>query len=55
MTPRDQYRVEQLFIRLGPDAKLTDWLSGLTADYPRKGNWSDPCDAQCPDFLGLPR
>ena len=50
-----QYRVEQLFVRLAPEAKLTDWLAELTADCPRKGNWSDACGTQFPDLLTLPR
>jgi hypothetical protein len=50
-----RYQVEHLFVRLGPDAKLTDWLSELTADCARKrvGNWSDACGARCPDLLKL--
>ncbi len=48
-----RYSVDQLVIRLGLDAKLTDWLSTLTKDCPRKKDYSDPCGAQCPDFLKL--
>jgi hypothetical protein len=50
---RGRYHVDQFVIRLALDAKLTDWLSRLTADCPRKVNWSDPCDARCPDLLKL--
>jgi hypothetical protein len=33
---RGRYRVSKLVIELGPDAKLTDWLSALTADCPQR-------------------
>jgi hypothetical protein len=38
--------------RLGPDAKLTDWLSEITADCPRKrkNSFSDQCGALCADL-----
>jgi hypothetical protein len=50
-----QYYVDQLFVRLGPDAKLTDCLHKLTADCPRKrsSGLADACGAWCPDFVGL--
>jgi hypothetical protein len=39
-------------MRRGPDAKLTDWLSGITADCPRWNSidMSDQCGAHCPDL-----
>jgi hypothetical protein len=38
--------------QLGRDAKLTDWLYGLTKDCPRKRSpgLSDPCGVRCPDL-----
>jgi hypothetical protein len=42
-----RYPVAKLVERLGPDAKLTDWLSEITADCPRKRN---QCGALCPDL-----
>jgi hypothetical protein len=52
---RGQYRVDQLYVRHGPDAKLTDWLYALTRDCPRRraGNVSDACGARCPDLVAL--
>ena len=45
-----RYRVARLAKSIGNDAKLTDWLSDLTADCPRRlaGNISDQCGARCP-------
>jgi hypothetical protein len=47
-----RYRVDRLMQQLGRDAKLTDWLSHLAADCPRKlkTGYSDPCGACCPDL-----
>jgi hypothetical protein len=47
-----QYRVDRLIERLGHEAKLTDWLSDIAADCPRKlkPGYSDPCGARCPDL-----
>ncbi len=45
-----RYRVDQLVVRLGFEGKLTDWLSKLTADCPRKGYWSDACAARLPTW-----
>jgi hypothetical protein len=44
--------VLKLAEQIGWDGKLTDWLSNLTADCPRKkaGGYSDPCGACCPDL-----
>jgi hypothetical protein len=47
-----RYRVDRLVQQFGRYAKLTDWLSGLAADCPRKlaPGYSDPCGARCPDL-----
>ena len=47
-----RYPVAKLVERLGPDARLTDWLSEITADCPRKikNSYSDQCGALCPDL-----
>jgi hypothetical protein len=47
-----RYPVAKLVERLGPDAKLTDWLSRIMADCPRKrkNSFSDQCGALCPDL-----
>jgi hypothetical protein len=48
-----RYRVTRLVEQLGADAKLTDWLSRITDDCPRKNSidMSDQCGVQCPDLL----
>jgi hypothetical protein len=40
---------------IGLDGKLTDWLSRLSADCPRKNahSFSDRCDVRCPDLSKL--
>ena len=50
-----RYRVEQLFVKLGPDTKLTDWIASLASDCPRKRSpgLADPCGVRCPDLLKL--
>jgi hypothetical protein len=50
-----QYRVDQLYVRLGPDAKLTYWLAEITKDCPRKiaAKHSDWCGARFPDLVRL--
>ena len=47
-----RYSVARLAERLGPDAKLTDWLAGITADCPRRKSMdmSDQCGACSPDL-----
>jgi hypothetical protein len=52
VTARADIPLRSLVERLGPDAKLTDWLSKITADCPRKRNKSfiDQCGALCPDL-----
>ncbi len=52
-----RYRVEQLLVRLGPDAKLTDWIAGLAGDCPRKQSpgLADRCGIRCADLLKLVR
>jgi hypothetical protein len=47
-----RYRVDRLVQQLGRDANLTDWLSNITADCPRKPKpgYADPCGARCPDL-----
>ncbi len=45
------YRFEHLVVHLGLDAKLTDWLSRLAADCPRRGDRSEGCAACFPDLL----
>jgi hypothetical protein len=49
---RGRYSVARLNERLGPDAKLTDWLAGITADCPRRHSvdMADRCTALCPDL-----
>jgi hypothetical protein len=44
-----RYRVMALAEQIGIDGKLTDWLSRLTKDCPRKaaGFAPDPCSAMC--------
>jgi hypothetical protein len=51
---RGSCNVARLVERLGPDAKLTDWLAGITADCPKRRSldMSDQCGACSPD---LPR
>jgi hypothetical protein len=50
-----RYRVTALAEQIGIDGKLTDWLSRLTKNCPRKaaGFASDPCGATCLDLLTL--
>jgi hypothetical protein len=45
-----RYRVDRLVQQLGRDAKLTNWLSNLTADCPRrlKPGYADPCGPDLP-------
>jgi hypothetical protein len=47
-----RYKVARVVEQLGPDALLTDWLSRITADCPRKNSidMSDQCGAHCPDL-----
>jgi hypothetical protein len=47
-----RYPVAKLVERLEPDAKLTNWLTEITADCPRKrkNSFSDQCGALCPDL-----
>ena len=47
-----RHPVAKLVERIGPDAKLTNWLSELTADCPRKrrNSFSDQCGALYPDL-----
>jgi hypothetical protein len=47
-----RYSVARLVERLGPDAKLTDWLAGITADCQRRQSidMSDQCAVRCPDL-----
>ena len=47
-----QYRVDRLVREIGRDGKLTDWLSKIAGDCPRKraNNYSDACGASCPDL-----
>ncbi len=49
---RGRYNVARMVERLGPDAKLTDWLAGITADCPKRRSvdMSDQCAALCPDL-----
>src|ERR1700719_1600427 len=48
---RGRYRVAKLLADLGPDAKLTYWLSDITKDCPRKqaARFSDWCGVRCVD------
>ncbi len=49
---KDRYRLSVLIATIGLDGRLTDWLSRLTLDCPRRRHYADPCGAHCPD---LPR
>jgi hypothetical protein len=48
---KGRYSVARL-VRLGPVTKLTDWLSQITADCPKRRSidMSDQCGAHCPDL-----
>jgi hypothetical protein len=52
---RGQYWVDHLYVRLGPDARLTTWLHRITADCPWKrwGGFAE-CGVTCPDLLKWP-
>jgi len=47
-----RYNVARLIERLGADAKLTDWIAGITHDCPKRRSldMSDQCGARCPDL-----
>ena len=47
-----RYRVTTLAERIGWDGRLTDWLTEITADCPRRraAAISDQCHARCPDL-----
>jgi hypothetical protein len=47
-----RYRVTTLADAIGWDGRLTDWLSHLTTECPRKRviSVSDQCHARCPDL-----
>jgi hypothetical protein len=47
---KGQYRVRSLAASIGMDTKLTDWLSDITCDCPRRGSISDACGVRCPDL-----
>jgi len=51
---RGQYPVDQLYVRLGPDARLTSWLHRITADCPwkRSCGFAD-CGVRCLDLLKI--
>jgi hypothetical protein len=48
-----RYSVRRLALKHGRDGKITDWISTMTADCPRKqaGHFSDVCVATCPDLV----
>jgi hypothetical protein len=48
-----RYSVRRLALEHGRDGRLTDWLSDVTKDCPRKASpgLADPCGAQIPDLL----
>jgi hypothetical protein len=54
---RGRYRVRTLVCEIGLDGNIAAWLSGLSADCPRKiaASLSDRCDVRCPDLLKLAR
>jgi hypothetical protein len=56
LTVKDAYNVVRLIEQYGPDAKLTDWLSRITADCPKRRSldMSDRCGAHCPDLSRVP-
>jgi len=47
------YRVDQLFVALGPAMRIGDWLHNLTADCPRRDLPAgvSECGADCPDLV----
>jgi hypothetical protein len=52
---RDRYRVRTLVREIGLDGNIANWLSGLSADCPRRtaAALSDRCDVRCRDLLKL--
>jgi len=46
-----RYPIARLIETIGPNANMSDWLSKITADCPRKmeNSYSDQCGARCPD------
>jgi hypothetical protein len=51
-----RYHVARLLKELGPDYRLTDWLSEHTADCPQKNQAgvTRACGAVMPDLRNLP-
>ena len=49
---RGAYRPETLAARFGMNAALPDVLVRLSADCPRRGDFSNPCGVICLDALG---
>jgi hypothetical protein len=47
--------MQSLISERGRDASVVDWLAELTADCSIKQaqNWSDHCNARCPDLQGI--
>jgi hypothetical protein len=47
---KGRYAVARLIEQRGRDAKVTDFLTDITADCPKRDtvNWNDRCRAQCP-------
>jgi hypothetical protein len=52
---RGRYKVRTLVREIGLDGNIANWLSGLSADCPRKtaAALSDRCDVRCPDLRKL--
>jgi hypothetical protein len=50
-----RYRVRTLVREIGIDGNIANWLSGLSADCPRKNAaaFADRCDVRCPDLIKL--
>jgi hypothetical protein len=48
-----RYSVRRPAAQHGHDGKVSDWLSAITSDCPRKRpiNMADQCGAQCPDLV----
>jgi hypothetical protein len=49
---KGRYSVRRLAAERGREGRVTDWLSAITSDCPRKRpiNMADQCAVQCPDM-----
>jgi hypothetical protein len=48
-----RYSVRRLAAQYGRDGRVTDWLSAITSDCPRRPpiNVAEQCTARCPDLV----